>query len=244
MLVFFFLSSTAVQSASINVGSGSFVDFGGAVVNHPDLSLENNGEVLLTSTMILLNSFSNQASGVIDVSSSVLSVFGDWENSGDFVGAGATVNLIDGNPVSRVSGDTVFHELLISTTVGKTITFESGSQTTVLNNLLLSGVNNNLLVINSDMAGEEALLSLDRNASQTIEFVDVTDNFATNQVIAPGEPSAYDSIQGNNVRGWFGVPLHLPVPSLGLIGQVMMALLFMLLFIYSDKRNRNLKGFK
>lgn len=242
IFVFFIISlyQSAVLSATIRVGEGSYIDFGGSQVSSEDLSIDNRGEVDFGTSQVLLTNLSNQTNALINAASSVLSINGNWFNAGDFNAMTSTVQFLDGpTPVSEISGQTTFYNLTARTNSGKVLSFEAGSQHAITNSLELSGIAGNLLSIISDSSGEEAFLNLLQSASQLIDYVDVTDNYANGQVIAPGIPADYNSVQGSNVRGWFGVPLQFPVPSLSLFSLILLAALMLLVFLFNQKKQFN-----
>lgn len=230
-------------AASISVGSGSFVDFGGAQISSANLSFENSGEVDFGTSQIVLTDFSNQASALVDAASAVLSISGNWFNVGEFRAMSSMVEFIDGTTsTSAISGQTTFNDLIVASATGKVLQFESGSQQSIENHLELTGVSGSLLTLVSSIDGDEAFLNLSRNGTQLIDFVDVTDNYATGQVIAPGLAGDYNSVQGSNVRGWFGVPLEMPVPTLGFLGQILLAASLFLIILFNQKKLIKLRG--
>jgi hypothetical protein len=233
----------AANSASISVGEGSFVDFGGAQITTESLSIDNSGEVDFGTSQILLTDLSNQANAFVNAANSVLSITGNWFNVGDFDPVSSTVRFIDGPATSvQVTGDTTFNELIAMTAVGKVLSFEAGSTQTIATNLEFTGVDGNLLTIVSTIPGAVANISLNRDASQLIDYVDVTDNYGIWQRIAPGSPADYNSIQGSNVRGWFGTPLQFPVPTLSVFSLILLALSMIILFFFSQRKQLKIKG--
>ena len=148
-------------AASISVGSGSFVDFGGAQISSANLSFENSGEVDFGTSQIVLTDFSNQASALVDAASAVLSISGNWFNVGEFRAMSSLVEFIDGTTsTSAISGQTTFNDLIVASATGKVLQFESGSQQSIENHLELTGVSGSLLTLVSSIDGDEAFLNL------------------------------------------------------------------------------------
>ena len=228
-LVLFHILSFA---ASINVGSGSHVDFGSTTISSNGLSLHNHGQIEFGNSSLQFSNLSNQSSAVINAANSVLYITENWLNNGIFNAMTSSVQFVDGvTGSSSISGQTTFSELNVTSTLGKNLIFESGRQQTIPQNLILNGINGNILIIFSDSAGDEALLNLEGNATQNINFVDVTDNYGVWQILAPGSPNNYNSIEGNNVRGWFGTTLQIPVPTIGLWAQLLLISSMLLIYL-------------
>jgi hypothetical protein len=239
---FILIMFSHVKAATISVGSGSSLDFGGATISSSGLTLDNSGQVDFGSSQILLSNLSNQANALMLAANSVLTVTGNWFNGGSFDAMTSSVQFIDGvSPVSQITGQTTFNEMIATTSNGKVLSFAAGIEQAVVNNLELTGIDGNLLMIVSDNPGNQALLSLYRDATQSVDYVDVSDNHGVWQVIAPGTPSSYNSIQGPNVRGWFGTPLQFPVPTIGYIGQILLIVLMLIMFTFFNNF-RNEKG--
>ena len=218
------------MAASIDIGQGSTVNFGNSIVNNPSHSLSNSGTAIFADSTTSLLSFSNSNNAQSSANGATISIVEDWDNNGTFNAGNSTVNFIDGGSnTSKISGETRFNILTVASTVDKLLEFQASSQQIVMQHLQLTGVDGNLLTIISDSPGDEAMLALALSASQLIDYVDVTDNYGTAQVIAPGSPESFNSIQGSNVRGWFGTPLAFPIPSLSLIGLLILSTVLILL---------------
>ena len=240
--VFACLFSNFCMAASIDIGQGSTVNFGNSIVNNPSHSLTNSGTSIFADSTTSLLSFSNSNNAQASANGATISIVEDWNNNGTFNAGNSTVNFIDGGSnSSKITGETRFNVLTVASAIGKILEFQAERQQIVLQHLQLTGVDGNLLTIISDTPGTPGMLalSLNNNASQLIDYVDVTDNFGTSQIIAPGTPESYNSIQGSNVRGWFGTPLAFPIPSLSLIGLLILSTVLILLA--SKNKNKGIQ---
>ena len=100
--------------------------------------------------------------------------------------------------------------------------FTAGATTSVSPGLLtLQGAAGNLLKVRSTVPGTPAKLNL--LGTQNIRYVDVADNHGTGLTLAPGLPSASNSVNSGNVFNWFDV---LPIiPALSAAGLIVLSLL-------------------
>lgn len=240
LLMVFGFYNHFTYAATIEIGSGSTVDFGSAIVENPSHSLINSGTANFTDSVTTLLNFSNTNNATATANNANISIISDWSNDGSFAAGSSSVNFIDGGPnQSKISGETRFNILTVVSNAGKILELQAQRQQVVMQHLQLTGVGGNLLTIISDTPGTQAMLalSLPNNATQLIDYVDVTDNYGTSQIIAPGSPESYNSVQGSNVRGWFGTPLAFPIPSLNLMSLLIITTLLILL------ASKKLRGF-
>lgn len=172
--------------------------------------------------------------GTLNGGSGLISLSGDWANAGTFNAQSGTVAIVDGcgSADSTLSGDSTFSGLSVSSSSGRTLLLESGSSQTVAGSLALAGTPATRLVILPETSGAVARLTLASGASQAISAVDVQDIDASGgEVIAPGSPESFDSIDRGNNLNWFiasvlqAVPVHtLPLPALFLLALLMTTL--------------------
>ena len=98
----------------------------------------------------------------------------------------------------------VFSALSVTTTTGKTLLFTAGATTSVNPwSFDIAGAPGNLLKVRSTVPGTPAKFNL--LGTQNIRFVDVADNHGTGLTLAPGLPSASNSVNSGNVFNWFDV---------------------------------------
>ena len=84
--------------------------------------------------------------------------------------------------------------------------FPAGQTQAVAHALAFTGAAGALVTIRSNSAGAAGNLALAGGATQTIDYVDVADNHATVQPIAPGPAASFHSVKGSNSNGWFQPP--------------------------------------
>ncbi|WP_028605358.1 hypothetical protein [Ottowia thiooxydans] len=223
--------------AQFNVGAGSSIDFGDAVVDMGCSDLVISGTANTTASQLTgIDDVSISAGGAINGGSGLLSVSGDFANGGSFSGGSGSVMIVDGcgKAQSRISGESSFNNLSITTGTGKEAIFEAGKTTNVAGTLTLKGVPANLLKIRSSTPLTPALLAA--TSAQSIRYVDVADNRAVGAVIALGLPHNFDSIASGKVYRWFrfdedGNLINVPVPTLSQWAILALSTLVMLLFL-------------
>jgi hypothetical protein len=202
--------ATRAGASGLSIGGGSTVRLGDAL-----LALGCNDLLI-------------QAAGTLQAQASTIRLAGRWDNRGTFDAGTGTVLFEDGcvPNLSSIGGNNTFFDLQIVTSTGQTVEFEAGTTQTVLDGLTLMGAPGDLLVIRSSVPGQRAFLDLGPGASQFIDYVDVADNAATGQLLAPGPAAKTHSIDSGNTAGWFFVaPAAAPVVSgIGLAGAVLLLL--------------------
>lgn len=237
LLILLNIQNSYVQAAIIEVGQGSVVDFGNSEAVNPSHDLINLGVVNFANSDTTFLNFENTASANASANTANINIMGDWVNSGSFTAGNSAVNIQDGvSNSTKIIGGSIFNILSIVSNTGKSIELQAGQQQIISTRLELIGVTGNLLKISSDTPGTHAELALANNATQLINYVEVTDNHGTSQVIAPGLPQDYNSVQGSNVRGWFGVPLAYPVPLLNLFSLILLTLSCILLAVHTKNK--------
>ncbi len=96
-----------------------------------------------------------QSGGTIDAGSSVISVGGNWSNSGTFNAGTSQVAFSDicGVNPAVVSGNTTFYDVSFTSSSGKTWQFASGSTQTIAHFLSIQGTTPNPLQFASTVPG-------------------------------------------------------------------------------------------
>ena len=203
-----FGGATSVGASGLSIGAGSTVRLGDALLalGCNDLQIEPAGE--------------------LQAQASTIRLAGNWDNRGTFDAGIGTVLFEDGcvPNLSSIAGSNTFFDLRIITSTGKTVQFEAGATQKVLDGLTLMGAPGNLLVIRSSIPGQRAFLDVAPTASQLIDYVDVADNAATGQFLAPGRTAAaaHSIDSGNNFRWFFS---GRGAPAMSGIGLAALALL-------------------
>lgn len=196
-------------AAGITLGTGGTLNLGDGRIsfNCTDLSIASGAQIFLAQgTLAGVHDVGNN--GQLNAGNGALDVAGDWRQQGNFAAGTSTVNLADGcdETIATVSGSSIFHNLSATTGAGRRLNFEAGVTQQINNAVTLIGSAGNLLVIRSTAAGQAAFVNLTAPASQNISFVDVADQRATGQVLAPGNPASFDSVNSGNTSGWFITP--------------------------------------
>jgi hypothetical protein len=194
------------DGAGLVVGSGGVVHLGSGTLTLgcTDLEIASGGEL-------------HAEQGTIQLA-------GNWTAGGLFDPGTGTVAIVDGcttPETATISGSNAFYDLTATTANGKHLVFSAGSTQTIGDHLGLTGAPGNLLAIRSTSAGLAASLNLAPAGTQSIDHVDVRDSHATGQHLAPGPPSAFNSVDSGNSTGWF--ENFLPIPALSVAGLVLLA---------------------
>ncbi len=236
--------ATVEVHAGLDVGAGSTIDFGDAVIDMGCSDLIVDGTTNTSASQVTgLDNVTIDASGTLNAGGAQITLAGNFSNSGTLSAGSGTVAIVDGcsRTQSSISGDSTFHDLSITSATGKQVVFESGKTTTVAGTLTLQGAAGNLLKVRSSTPGSPAMLSA--TPQQVIQFVDVADNRAVGSVIAPGSPSKYESKASGNLFRWFfydvnGLLPFQPIPSLSAWSLFAVSALLSLLGIRGYRRAR------
>ena len=207
------LASTA-DGRELDVGAGSSVDFGSAAVDLGCTDLVIGGTLEAGSGLVArARDVSILSGGVLSGESSILDVAGDWDNAGSFVPGTSHVRFVDdcGRVSATLTGDNGFHDLEMTTSIGKLYLFAAGSTQTISNSLTLAGNGGTRLILRSTVGGSEAFTDL--QGSQFITSVDVKDNHATGDVLVLDE----QSIDSGNTGGWTLASLIPALPAAALL---------------------------
>ncbi len=234
-----FFQASLTYASKITIGTGSTIQLGSSSLNSDSLEINNNGELLWGSGAHQILDFFNLNTGISSAQSSTISLSQDWHNEGSFDAGSGIVHFTDLQPLSHITGMTNFYELMATTAASKTIEFQELVQQNIEKNIVLTGFPGNLLTIKSSSSSKQAYLKLNLNATQTVDYVNVTNNHSVLQVIAPGPASAFNSIQGPNARGWFGTPLAFSIPTLNLYTLLILLLTIVLIANKYSKQNVN-----
>lgn len=181
-------AATPAGAAGLSVGAGSTVQLGDALL------------------ALGCNDLHIEPAGMLQAQASTIQLAGNWDNRGTFDAGTGTVRVEDGCSVpetSDIGGSNTFFDLVVTTSTGKKVRFQAGATQSILDHLTLMGAPGNLLMIRSSMPGEQAFLDLARTGSQLVDYVDVADNGATGQLLAPGPAARHQSINSGNTTGWF-----------------------------------------
>lgn len=160
------------------------------------LNLDNGQFINVRAVNILAGGVINGGGG------GVMSVAGNWSNSGSFVAANSTVNFIDDAAcasVATISGNTSFANVSFVSTLGKTYTFAAGSTQTMLGGLTVSGTAALPIVLVSSTPGQYA--NFNSIGAQRISNAAVDWMAATGNWLAAGLMNR--NLNGNVLR-WFG----------------------------------------
>ena len=195
--------------AGISVGNGASFHAGNTTIDVNCLNLETAGQFVLGGGLVNgVNLLSIESTGELSGDTGSLHFAGDWWNAGMFNAAQSSVSMQDGCETSDslILGDNSFYNFSASTSTGKTFSIEAGSVQTFANELSLHGAEpNQRLKIRSSANGQSVHFNLAAQGIQQINAVDVKDNDATaGQLLAPGIPAAYASVDAGNNKNWFG----------------------------------------
>lgn len=196
--------------AGISVGDGASFDVGNATIDVNCLDLETAGQFALGGGLVNgVSLVSIESTGELNGETGSLRFAGDWWNAGTFNALQSSINMQDGCGTSEslMLGDNNFYNFSASTSTGKTFSIEAGSIQAFAKELSLQGAEpNQRLKIRSSANGQSVHFNLAVQGIQQINAVDVKDNDATaGQLLAPGAPAAYASVDAGNNQNWFGL---------------------------------------
>lgn len=216
----------ATHGQSIVVGAGSSWAAGNATHELGCHDFTNNGTTdLATATFAAVGNFTNTS--VLTATAASVDVGGNWANSGTFDAGSSIISLTDDCAAlsATISGTTTFPTLAINSALGKVVEFAAGATQTVTDALILGGQPGNLLIVRSTQDGQQAFIDLEPGASQSISHVDVADHAATGQVIAPGPPEQFASVDSGNNTRWFVAIGPAPAPTLSAVSLLLVLVL-------------------
>jgi hypothetical protein len=235
------LATGLAQAAGITVGAGATVGLGGgkAALGCGDLEVAGNFDMGAGSVESTANV---NIQGVLQGGSGAITLGGDWVNEGMFSAGNSLVTVGDdcGDGMSSVVGDTTFQDLSVISQSGKQVSWEQGSTTRVLGDLVLRGAGGKLLGLLSSAPGQPWFLVLDAGGAQDVSYVRVEDSRATlpGQYMAPGPPVAFDSTDGGNNFRWFLNDLSYPIPAISEWGLLLLLVLMLVPVLARGRRPR------
>ena len=205
LIGFFFLLPIAEPAAaqvtippggSLSIPAGASLNLGCT-----DLNVQGNvsvgaGQISQAATIGITSS------GVLDGGSGTISVGGNWNNFGTFVPDSSTVIFTDGCSTAPVqlTGNTVFNNLTLTSTNGRTFVIPAGHSITVNGTLTLQGLPGLPIQLVSS-SGQTAFVTLGAGAQLV----------ASNATVQPGVLIGAANIE--------------PIPTLGAYGLFILALL-------------------
>ncbi len=236
------------QAQTITIANGAQWSLGAGSLN------ADCADLLVAGTLSIDSGSANEIRdvtinpGVINGGSGTINLSGNWTNLGTFNAQSGAVQITDGcsTTVSQLVGDTTFNQFSASTNSGKELQPAAGSQQAFNAGLSLSGPASDPLLIRTSAAGSTAEFVLSPGAAQSISGVDVQDiDASAGDVIAPGPPARFDSVDSGNNTNWFIsaiqeiVPVDtLPAPLLALLAALILLFGTRARLLTSDRLNR------
>lgn len=243
------LCPLAAQAVGLSIGAGGTVnlDVGTIDLGCGDLVIDGNLN-LDSGTYDNVSAVVINSGGMLNGNSGTINLSGGWSNNGGTTNPGnsqVTFGTDCGANTISVSGNSSFSSMTVQTNNGRQITFEAGSTTSVLDNLIMNGAgdeNNsaNLLKVRSSSPGNPAFLMVEGNYA--INKVDVQDNHASlpGEWINLGLAENFDSIDGPGNLRWFqsGVAAvnSVPIPTLSEWTLALLALLMLGMGMFRTRR--------
>jgi len=219
----------ASAHAAITVPAGGSISLAGGALDMgcTDITVGGSlqdGSAAITNVRNVTIQAGAPPDGTLDGGSGSITLAGNWSDSGTFIPGSSSVNFVD-NPgcatASTISGNTTFNNLSLVSSIGKVYTIPPDTTQTVIHALTIQGVAGNPIQITSGVPGQKGFINL-LEGPQNIAHVGVSDNWASGQPLAPLLTNEGGT---GNSRGWFGIPLNVPVPALGAAGLALLALL-------------------
>jgi len=241
----FLIAAATPAQAQVSIGAGGSVALGGGTLAQDCTALQVDGTAQVQGGQWTgIANAAIGAGGALHGGSGTLQLAGQFAGGAGFAPGTGTVRFADGCGLAGagIGAGTSFYTLDVATAQGRTLTLPAGATQTVQHRLVLAGAAGQPLRVRSSTAGAAAFTALQPGASQSVAFVDVADNHATAQVIAPGTAAQYQSTQGGNVQQWFvaannnggyGTPTAIPT-----LGHGALALLSALLGAWALWRRR------
>ena len=176
---------------SINVPAGGSMNLGCTALNVQGAFNVNSGQVSNTGNVSI------GVGGNLNGGQGTLSVSGNWNNSGTFVAGTGSVIFTDGCAVGplQITGTTVFNNLTLASTNGRTFVIPAGANITVNGTLTLQGTSGQPIALVSS-SGQLAVINLGPSAQVNQNFVNVN---GTVQI------GAVPSVQGIPTLSEFGL---------------------------------------
>jgi len=188
-----------ITPASFKLNTG----YSGTVTLNSNLTI--NGNLTITSGTLNLNNKNLNVDGyilvgtlgILNATSSTITVKGNWANYGIFIPGTSTIILSGIN--QTIYGNTTFYNLIKTVTSADTLYFEAGSTQTILNSLTLQGASGNLLFLRSTSEG--SYWYIDPQGTRSISFVDLRDlyNLSFTSIVVTNSNNS-----GNNNNVSFG----------------------------------------
>ncbi len=227
------LISTALISAAqaaIVIPAGGSWDQDGGTLDFGGTSLQSAGQFKLGSGQLNgLDGVTIAPGGQLDAGSGSIAVAGPWTNSGSFLaGSGSVVFADNATGSTAISGNSLFHNLSITSTSGQTWRFAAGSTQQVNGLLTIYGTPAQPIQLASSVAGQLAYINLLPGGTQNIHDLGVSDLSATGQRLAAGQVNRGGS---GNAINWFAALAASvqAIPSLSMTGVLALCLCMLLL---------------
>jgi hypothetical protein len=138
----FFLLPIAQPAAALTIPPGGSLSIAGTL-NLGCTDLIDQGTVSVgTGQIVQAANIDTAASGVLDGGSGTISLGGTWSNAGTFVPGSSTVIFADACSTgpAQLIGNTVFNNLTLTSTSGRTFVIPAGQLITVNGTLTLQGL--------------------------------------------------------------------------------------------------------
>jgi hypothetical protein len=165
----------------------------------------NAGDILNTAgyDITLTDYLTINGTGTLNATSgaggdSIITLSGNWTNSGTFTAGNSEVIFNDSSKTSVISGNTAFYKFTC-TTGDKTLSFASGSTQTINNALTITGTSGHLIILSRNGGSGLNQWNIAPNGSRTVSYVNVSNS--NNTVLPIINPS--NSTDGNNNTNWF-----------------------------------------
>jgi len=236
--------AAAAQAAITVPAGGSIALAGGALdLGCTDITVAGNlqdGSAAISNVRNVTILPGIAPDGTLDGGSGSITLAGNWTDSGTFIPGTSSVFFVDNAgcaTASTIGGSTTFNNLSLVSGVGKTYTLPPGTTQTIVHALTIQGAPGNPLQITSGAPDSKSYINLGSGGTQNIAHVGVSDNWAIGQPLAP--LLANEGGAGNS-RGWFGVPLNIPVPALSAAGIGVLALFLAGSGIFLASRRRRI----
>ncbi len=185
-----------ISPASLKLNTG----YSGTVTLNSNLTI--NGPLTITSGTLNPNNKSLNVdgyiligiSGILNGTSSTITVKGDWTNYGTFSPDTSTIILNGAN--QTIYGNNTFYNLTKTVTSADALYFQAGSIQTISNNLTLTGTSGELLSLMSTSSG--SYWYVDLRGSSNVSYVNISDlyNLSFSNIIVT---NSVDSGHNNNV---------------------------------------------
>lgn len=201
------LFSATLSAAPLYVPFGTILSIGSGSLAAGTYDIVVDGTLVITDGTINIRSLTIGSTGTLHAGGGSIEVTGNWTNNGNFLAGSGTVYFLDDAATSvSINGTNTFNNLVITSSIGKSISFPSGELTTITGDLRATGTPSNLVVLKSSNPG--AGVNLLVGGSVLLNDAVFDELSATQSLVAVAVPTLGFSHLALLVAGLFFVSIY------------------------------------